>query len=142
MHRLSPCNPLPELDLTILLDYVVTAGNMTVTFLGTENPGPELRGFRPLAFFAMDTTALIEGVQIEIVYDETILDLDKGGELLGEEALRILHLHKTWEDVTTSLDTFDNTIGAQVPGLSSFAVVLECMKGAHDCENDVDRYSR
>jgi hypothetical protein len=97
---------------------VTTEGVTTVNASGT-NPEPPQPNYQFLnTFYDIATTAVFSGpVTLCLTYDDSGIPSDR------EQTLQLFHWNGTaWVDITTSLDTANNTICGQSTSLSPFAI--------------------
>lgn len=80
-------------------------------------------------YYKITTTATFAGnVTVTIIYDPS--------KVTNENALKLLHYESgNWTDVTTSLDTANNTISGTVSSLSPFVIVEPIPPGAPCCSS-------
>ncbi|MBA4137398.1 MAG: hypothetical protein C0518_08805 [Opitutus sp.] len=116
----------PGAGVTLEFDNVTTAGVTTVSQLPV---GPTLpAGYSNLTsdgakiYYSASTTATFNGyIDVTISFDPSTV----AAEL--EAGLHLFYYDKpseTWIDITTSVDTVNNTITGVAPGLSTFAIGL------------------
>jgi hypothetical protein len=105
--------------LEITFDTVSGDGHTTATTLEQASPGsgpipPEFRAIGG-TFVEMSTTADHTGpVVLRLGYAQFQSDVTK------ESGLKVFHWNGTaWQDVTTSLDTLNDVVSAEVPALST-----------------------
>ena len=111
----------PDPAVSITFEQVTKAGNTEVT-VSSANPGSEKTDFKFLGtFYDITTTANYSGqITVCLTYD------DSGIPAGREKSLKIFHWSGTdWVNVTSSLDTVNNIICAQVSSLPWFAAAYE-----------------
>ncbi|MFH0828950.1 MAG: FG-GAP-like repeat-containing protein [Candidatus Kerfeldbacteria bacterium] len=114
-----PVNPTPGVDITF---SGVTQGGSTTATVSDHNPGPGQAGFRFLGtYYDISTTATYTPpVTICLDYDDTGMSAGR------ENALKIMHWDgATWTNVTSSLDTVNNSICGTVSSFSWFAIAYD-----------------
>ncbi|MFQ5970555.1 MAG: hypothetical protein ACE5J2_08705, partial [Nitrososphaerales archaeon] len=108
---------------TITFSSVSTAGTLSVTPLSTGPASPSgstlvgLGGSR--LYLDIDTTAAFTGLVISVTYDDT------GLTPAQENAATLQQFNGvSWEDITTSGDTFSNIVLGKTDSFAEFAVIF------------------